>query len=44
MVNFLFYKQGTKKTTDRNGFCSVRRKKGLFPNLTAKILTNERKI
>lgn len=44
MVNFLFYKQGKKRQQTETVFCSVRRKKSLFPNLIAKIGTNERKI
>ena len=41
MVNFLFYKQGTKKTTDRNGFLFRQKKKEPIPQFDCKD-TNKR--
>ena len=41
MVNFLFYKQGTKKTTDRNGFLFRQKEKGPIPQFDCKD-TNKR--
>ena len=36
MVNFLFYKQGTKKTTDRNGFLFRQKEKEPIPQFDCK--------
>ena len=41
MVNFLFYKQGTKKTTDQNGFLFRQKKKEPIPQFDCKD-TNKR--